>query len=69
MLWFERPLEGSYDTRSLGHPATSGLALDMETMHTCKKWEPIQNWASGRQFDYKEREDLVEGGGHLRIID
>lgn len=64
MLWSEKSLEQDDGTH-----ATSALYLNMDTMHTCRKWEPIHQWASSRQFDYQERDDLVEGGGHMRIFD
>ena len=64
MLWSEKSLEQDDGTH-----ATSALHLNMDTMHTCRKWEPIHQWASSRQFNYRERDDLVEGGGHMRIFD
>ncbi|KAJ6183945.1 hypothetical protein N7519_005246 [Penicillium mononematosum] len=45
------------------------LALDMETTYACRKWEPIHEWASSRQVNYAEREDLVQGGGKFKVLD
>lgn len=69
MLWYEKPVDNSSDEGTLQDLATSALALDIETMYTCRKWEPIHQWASIPQINYPERKDLVQGGGRLSILD
>ena len=69
MLWHEKKLDNSSHAGALQDQATSALALDMETMYTCRKWEPIHEWASSRQVNYEEREDLVQGGGKFKVLD
>lgn len=69
MLWHEKKLENVSHHGNLHDQATSALALDMETLYTCRKWEPIHEWALKRQVNYEEREDLVQGGGKIQVLD
>lgn len=70
MLWKEQPLTPPVKKNlTLEETATMGLALNMETTHTCRNWDAIHEWASKRQFGYEMRTDLVQGGGNARIID
>ncbi|KAJ5100165.1 hypothetical protein N7532_007166 [Penicillium argentinense] len=71
MLWHEKRLDNSSHTHmgTLQDQATSALFLDMETTYTCRKWEPIHEWASSRQVKYEERKDLVQGGGKIQVLD
>ncbi|KAJ5684587.1 uncharacterized protein N7477_000932, partial [Penicillium maclennaniae] len=71
MLWHEKRLNNSSHTQmgTIQDQATSALFLDMETTYTCRKWEPLHEWASSRQVNYKELKDLVQGGGKIQILD
>ncbi|KAJ6131263.1 hypothetical protein N7523_001723 [Penicillium sp. IBT 18751x] len=71
MLWHEKKLDNSSNTHmgTIQDRATTALYLDMETTYTCRKWEPIHEWASSRQVNYEERKDLVQGGGKIQILD
>lgn len=73
MLWHEKKVDHtSHHTHghgTLSDKATSALYLDMETTYTCRKWKPIHEWVSSRQVNYNEREDLIEGGGNIQVLD
>ncbi|KAJ5479796.1 hypothetical protein N7530_005305 [Penicillium desertorum] len=60
MLWQKK------DNSSQALQEVTSLALDMETMYTCRKWGPIHG-ASSRQVNYAEREDLVQGEASSRF--
>jgi hypothetical protein len=62
MLWQKK------DNSSQALQEVTSLALDMETMYTCRKWGPIHG-ASSRQVNYAKREDLVQGGGKFKVLD
>jgi hypothetical protein len=63
MLWQKK------NNSSQALQEVTSLALDMETMYTCRKWEPIHEWAASRQVNYAEREDLVQGEGKFKVLD